>query len=231
MDWLRTLTDAGVRDVRGQLLTKGSYIQRPLPGAVKYVVAHYVGSAPIPGQVGLAFCQATARYHVTSRGWPGIGYHLAIDVLGDIYLVGGLDTIRANVANKNELVVGVCIQGGGDGWVPSAMQRQAWYRLIPFVRQAVGNTLEIRGHRELQATQCPGNRYMEWLRPPVAAPPVATSYAVGPGNAAYIAAHPEQGAALGSSAFDANHNEYTETANGFVIWSAKRKTCRGIIWG
>jgi hypothetical protein len=53
---------------------------------------------------------AVHRYHV-NQGWGGIGYHTYGFPSGRLYLVGDLDTQRANVAGRNHESIGHCLAG------------------------------------------------------------------------------------------------------------------------
>ena len=52
-----------------------------------------------------------ANIHINSNGWGGIGYHFIISKNGTVYYVGDISTARANVANLNEQVIGICLVG------------------------------------------------------------------------------------------------------------------------
>ena len=55
--------------------------------------------------------EAYARYHVQTRGWPGIGYHFVIQKDGGIYQTNRLDTISYHVSGQNTNSIGICGTG------------------------------------------------------------------------------------------------------------------------
>jgi hypothetical protein len=122
-----------------------------------------------------------AAYHVRSRGWGGVGYHFIIARNGTTYYVGDLTTARANVANKNHLVIGICLIGNFmNGRLPSHDQFLSAHELcshLLFHTPALTNINgweDVIGHQQLQATSCPGQDWLTWrkwlIKPPV--PPV-----------------------------------------------------------
>lgn len=100
------------------------------------------------------------------RGWGGVGYHFIITTDGVVWYVGDVSTARANVANQNEKVIGICLVGDftkhnpTDDQILSAhdlcsfllSQTQIWPRLHSF-------DASVRGHKEFNATACPGSAW------------------------------------------------------------------------
>ncbi len=106
---------------------------------------------------------ATRNYHINSNGWPDIGYHYVV-ARGEIALVGSLDTSRANVANRNNEVVGILWAGNGNTTTPTVYDYYAIVNLLQHLRemswpQGIPQTV---GHCELGPTACPGSRWGEW---------------------------------------------------------------------
>src|SRR3989338_4313740 len=64
--------------------------------------------------------QEIANQQINNNGWGGIGYHFLIAKDGTVYYVGDISTARANVANLNEQVLGICLIGNfTSGLVPT----------------------------------------------------------------------------------------------------------------
>lgn len=124
---------------------------------LKYLVIHHSVTADT------ATPNDLARMHMNSNGWDGIGYHFVITKDGVIHYVGDLGTWRANVGGMNDKVIGVNLIGDFRfGKVPTEAQYKAANVLYrEFV--ADGRFPGIKGpsalkfHRELNATQCPGD--------------------------------------------------------------------------
>lgn len=102
-------------------------------------------------------------YH-KARGWQSIGYHFFIDKLGVVWYVGDVSTARANVADMNEKVVGICVAGDFTKHLPSDEQIISANKLCQFfINQANWPNLKswenVVGHKELSATACPGSSW------------------------------------------------------------------------
>lgn len=101
-----------------------------------------------------------------ARGWGGVGYHLIITKDGKVWYVGDLSTARANVANKNEKVIGIALIGDFTKHLPSDEQIMSAHWLCKwFVEETAnwphitGNWDCLKGHKDLQATACPGSSW------------------------------------------------------------------------
>lgn len=110
-----------------------------------------------------------ARYHVQSRGWGGVGYHFIIDQSGTVFYVGDLTTARANVANNNHLVIGICLIGSFiNGKQPNTAQIRGAHELcsqLLFRTPELPGTdgwEDVVGHKRFGATACPGDTWDEY---------------------------------------------------------------------
>lgn len=114
--------------------------------------------------------QQIANFHIQSNGWGGIGYHFLVAKDGTVYYVGDIGTARANVANLNEQVIGICLIGNFmDGNLPSPEQLDSTKKLCNFLinfpaLSNIDSWDNIRGHKELpgQSTTCPGDSWDLW---------------------------------------------------------------------
>lgn len=137
---------------------------RPL-SQVKYLAIHHSASPDTQTPIEIA------NYHTRSNGWGGIGYHFVITKDGTVYYVGDIATARANVANLNEQVIGICLVGNfTSGRVPTAEQIDSTHKLCDFFINnypdfsGINSWEAISGHKELpgQATTCPGDDWPSW---------------------------------------------------------------------
>lgn len=137
---------------------------RPLT-QVNYLAIHHTAGpdTQTPNEI--------ANFHINSNGWGGIGYHFLIDKNGVVYYVGDISTARANVANLNEQVLGICLIGNfTQGRSPSNQQLESAHILCDFFINnyppltSVNSWDKVRGHKELpdQATACPGDNWPAW---------------------------------------------------------------------
>ena len=112
-----------------------------------------------------------ANFHIQSNGWGGIGYHFLIAKDGTVYYVGDISCARANVANLNEQVIGICLMGNfTQGRIPSDAQLDSAHKLCEFFitnypdLPNVTGWDKVKGHKELpgQSTACPGDNWLDW---------------------------------------------------------------------
>lgn len=102
-----------------------------------------------------------------ARGWAGIGYHFVITKDGIVHYVGDVGTARANVLDMNEKVIGITMVGDFTKHLPSDDQILSAHDLCKFFLQnkAIWPNLtgweKVVGHKELQATACPGNDWKD----------------------------------------------------------------------
>lgn len=130
---------------------------------VKYLAIHHSAGSDTQTPVEIA------NYHINSNGWGGIGYHFLVDKNGMVYYVGDISTARANVANLNDAVIGICLIGNfTQGQVPTDLQLDSTRKLCDFF---INNFPQLNlgwdfvlGHKDLpgQATACPGDNWPSW---------------------------------------------------------------------
>lgn len=129
---------------------------------VNYLAIHHTAGPPsqTPNEI--------ANYHINNNGWGGIGYHFLIGPDGTVYYVGDISTARANVANLNEQVLGICLIGNfTQGRKPTQQQINSAQKLCEFFifnypdLTNVTAWDKVKGHKELpgQSTACPGDNW------------------------------------------------------------------------
>jgi len=136
-------------DVRRVLLSRGSYAKRP-EAAIRRIVVHHT-AAPVS-----TTWAAVARYHVETRGWPGIAYHLGITPDGGLSYLGSLDTLRYHAGDANADSVGICFAGNFETATPTAAALATFDRLRAVLEAYLGRELVVVGHRDVGQTACPG---------------------------------------------------------------------------
>jgi hypothetical protein len=100
-----------------------------------------------------------------NKGWGGIGYHFVVTKDGKVWYVGDVGTARANVANMNEKVIGICLVGDFTKYLPSDEQIVSTHKLCQFfLDQPQWPNLndwkrDVVGHKDLGATACPGTSW------------------------------------------------------------------------
>lgn len=128
---------------------------------VKYLVIHHTVTShdATPDDIALLH---------KARGWAGIGYHFVITKDGTVWYVGDVGTARANVLDMNEKVIGITLVGDftkhlpSDDQILSAHDLCAWFLEQKHIWKAFeSGWAAVVGHKELQATECPGNDWKD----------------------------------------------------------------------
>lgn len=135
--------------------------------SVKYLAIHHTAGPDTQTPVQIA------NFHINSNGWGGIGYHFLVDKDGVVYYVGDISTARANVANLNDQVIGICLIGSFmGGKEPSSEQLSSVRKLCEFFISNypeltnLNSFSQVMGHKELpgQSTACPGEAWNQWKK-------------------------------------------------------------------
>lgn len=102
---------------------------------------------------------ATVHQWHLANGWAGIGYHYLIRKDGTIEQGRPLDTVGAHCYGENYHTVGINIVGNFEIAEPNALQMRAAARLAAALCRLYGfmpSEQTIFGHRDFNATACPG---------------------------------------------------------------------------
>ena len=67
-----------------------------------------------------------------------------------------LDTISYHTKDHNTASIGISLSGNLSKHAPTVQQMESLVALIKEVKSKIGQNIQVRGHRELQATECPG---------------------------------------------------------------------------
>lgn len=136
---------------------------RVLTGARKYFVIHYHGAGRPTGD-GPSMCRTVERIHMVERGWAGVGYaYLVHDATGRVYEGRGWDLQGAHCAGHNVDGIGIYV-GVGANQTPSRAALASVRALHASACQHFGRPLIVVGHRDLYATDCPGQQLTAWIR-------------------------------------------------------------------
>ena len=96
------------------------------------------------------------NYHL-SLGWAGIGYHFYVRKDGSVYRGRPEEWLGAHTTGHNDKI-GICAEGNFEVDQMSAAQRNAIIELLEYLHDKYGK-LPVYGHRDLDATACPGKNY------------------------------------------------------------------------
>lgn len=123
---------------------------------IKQIVIHHSASI---GQT----AEDYARYHVESKGWPGIGYQFVIEVTGLIVQCHPLNIISYGVENNNTASINICLSGDFTKQEPNAAQLKSLKKLIAHLRKQLPQYLPVTGHKDFKSTSCPGSNLYKHL--------------------------------------------------------------------
>lgn len=128
-------------------------------GTVRRITVHHDAIDPLPSGSpdDVARRLESIRRGHLERGWADIGYHYAIDPSGRIWQGRPLSLQGAHVGDQNENNLGVVMLGNFDRQAPTPQSLEALDRLIAAeMRRFRISMAEIRTHREMSPTACPG---------------------------------------------------------------------------
>ena len=103
------------------------------------------------------------RWH-RAKGWAGIGYHFVIRRDGSVERGRPQETIGAHAGEGvNSHSIGICLCGNFMETLPSDAQMVSLVELVVWLRKAYsassGREAEVKLHREVAATACPGDSF------------------------------------------------------------------------
>lgn len=120
----------------------------------EFIVHHSGGPA-------MQSVRAIQDWCMDKRGFRDIDYNLLIDQHGKVYLGRGWAAVGSQAIGHNTAGIGVCVIGR-DQLSPEARVSLRWL-YTEAIRKA-GHKLTIRGHRDVDQTDCPGDRITTWMR-------------------------------------------------------------------
>lgn len=132
--------------------------------STEYIVIHHAAASYEPG----AAVSSIYAYH--RRKWPGYdaaGYHIIIqrerDGTKSINLVNDPWVIGAGVLKHNHHSFHICLADDFTNSIPDDSWIAATQLAVAFAK-CLFPTATVVGHRDLQQTTCPGNRWEDWRR-------------------------------------------------------------------
>lgn len=117
----------------------------------KYLILHHE-AAPS------ATVEEIHSYHIRHNGWSGIAYHLYVRKDGNIYRGRPIYKVGGHTKDYNYMSIGICCEGNFETEHMSGRQYAALCDAIAYV-QSVYPGIIIKGHREFNATACPGKYF------------------------------------------------------------------------
>ena len=125
-------------------------------GSTKYIVLHHAAAS-------ICSVADIHRWH-QEKGWAGIGYHFFVRKDGSVYRGRPIGAVGAHCIPVNSASVGICAEGNFQTDTMPDVQRNAILELVEYLKRIYPGVV-VNGHRELDATSCPGQNYpLEELR-------------------------------------------------------------------
>lgn len=124
------------------------------------VIVHHVGNTNAD-----VSAETIHRWHL-QNGWAGIGYHFVIRKDGTIEAGRPMDTVGAHCYGENSHTVGVNVVGNFEDYMPEDAQIASAKRLLAALCRYYGlnpDSSTIFGHRDFNATACPGQNLYDML--------------------------------------------------------------------
>ena len=136
--------------------------------ATDMIVVHHTGNSDRNGNPIDDDLSAEEIHEIHKNlGWSGIGYHFVVRKNGDIE-IGRPDWARgAHAENDNGHTIGVHLCGNFEIAVPTQQQIESAAYLIGWLCERydiVPDYAHVVGHRELNATACPGENLYKILQ-------------------------------------------------------------------
>lgn len=98
------------------------------------------------------------KWHVTERGFSGIGYHYFIDIKGNIIRCRPIELVGAHCKGHNAHSIGICYAGGLLNGIPhdtrTIVQKESLHQLIQGLCITFPIT-KITGHNVYSNKSCP----------------------------------------------------------------------------
>lgn len=129
--------------------------------ATTMIVIHHTGN-PVDDDLSAEQIHASHQ----AQGWAGIGYHFVVRKDGKIELGRPYWAIGAHAYGFNSNSIGIHVCGNFDLAEPTEAQINALPMLLADICDAYGLTASdsiVMGHRDLMATDCPGNNLYKQL--------------------------------------------------------------------
>jgi N-acetylmuramoyl-L-alanine amidase len=124
------------------------------------IILHHVGNTNADVSA------ATIHQWHLANGWAGIGYHYVIRKDGTIERGRPRDAVGAHCYGENYHSIGINLVGEFDAYQPTAAQIRSAERLAAVLCQIYGmvpSARTIKGHRDFNATRCPGQNLYDML--------------------------------------------------------------------
>ena len=154
--WISAKSTSWIKDIRWKLPKHKSrtYKRRRLEQIEQIIIHH--SAAPetqTPEQIA---SYHVGPNHVCDAGCPAIAYHFMIDRAAIVYQVNDLEAISYHASGQNTRSIGICLIGNYDELELTDELIFQTKRLIQYLEQKLGKSLQIAPHRKYAEKSCPG---------------------------------------------------------------------------
>lgn len=133
---------------------------------VTKVTVHHDAIMPVPSGAyadSLRRMQAIRSGHL-GNGWADIGYHFAVDPTGRIWQARPLELQGAHVKDHNPGNLGVVVFGNYEQMRPTQASLEAVNKIVAYAMERFNIPMsQVRTHKELRPTACPGRHLQEQM--------------------------------------------------------------------
>lgn len=99
------------------------------------------------------------NFHMDVRGWSDGAYSFVIDrVSGNIYMLRGPGIAGGHTRGYNRTSHAICVMGNFNNYAPSRAALSSIVALLVLGNRSGWWALNMRGHRDVASTACPGNQ-------------------------------------------------------------------------
>lgn len=150
----------------GAVAPTGTPTQQARSSVHTLVVHHTAGSRPTTYEDARQEMRNIQRFHMQSRDYADIGYHLVIDGAGRVWEGRSLEVVGAHTHMHNTGTIGVSFMGNYEHDKLSSRQLAAYAALRLRLRAKGFRIKQVKGHRQMpdNSTACPGRNVMKALR-------------------------------------------------------------------
>lgn len=134
--------------IETKLETNGSFTRR---SSTSEIILHHAEASSVS-------VETINRWHL-DRGWTGIGYHYYIRKDGKVYRGRPEWAVGAHAVGHNSVSIGICCEGAYMTETMPQAQLEALKALIRDVQGRYGNRLALKRHKDVNSTDCPGDRF------------------------------------------------------------------------
>ena len=240
-----------LNDLRGQLPSRRAYNARPLDGITGITLHYTAGGTNTSARAIAEFQISPAAAANTGAGepFPGIAYTILVTGDGTPNLCHDLDrrtwhsSATVHGLPRNLTNIGICYTGNNQ---PNDAQVRGIAEAIGWCQSQLGRELEIEGHGDAMATDCPGPVWPDWrhdvlalVQPgdaPANAVDVTNGFAVGEGIRRFLEVNTEWGKArMDEKPIDGGAYLWTTPTarhplGGLVVYRAFLNEVRGLAW-